>query len=310
MPCERSNSMCRDLSGRAPLREHCITSSAPSLRLPMRAERIPVNDGECGEWLYREITTDVHREKSEWAPIGVPAGLRERVGARSSRCTPPWRLSCNGPRRECAAIPRGARCSSTSGGLGPRHLPHDPLIFISKRKSRANGATLASGSDRSILLRTAHSRGMLGATRTNHSGASGDPPALHPLSRRRWRTRDRTPRCMRQHLSLQPGGGGRYRGTNRTTAYAESRLLSAAQYLGTEPGDRPIARMHIRVMVDAQGRPDLTTLRVTGLGAAENRTAIEQWINGATFRPAMRNGQPVSGLFETRFEVRVSVRRM
>ena len=79
---------------------------------------------------------------------------------------------------------------------------------------------------------------------------------------------------------------------------------------GPNPAERPVARMHIRVMIDSEGRPDLSTLRVTGLGAAENRNAIEQWISGATFRPAMRNGEAVSGLYETRLEVRVSVRRM
>lgn len=79
---------------------------------------------------------------------------------------------------------------------------------------------------------------------------------------------------------------------------------------GPNPADRPVARIRIQVMIDPQGRPDLNTLRVSGLGASENRLAIERWISSASFRPAMRNGQPVSGLYETRFEVRVSVRRL
>lgn len=37
--------------------------------------------------------------------------------------------------------------------------------------------------------------------------------------------------------------------------------------------------------------------------------AIERWLENATFRPATRNGQPVTGIYEASFEVRVSVRR-
>jgi hypothetical protein len=76
------------------------------------------------------------------------------------------------------------------------------------------------------------------------------------------------------------------------------------------PADRPIVRLRIRVMIDPLGRADVRTLKLTGLGAVENRLAIERWLEAVTFRPAMRNGQPVSGLYETRLEVRVSVRRL
>jgi hypothetical protein len=79
---------------------------------------------------------------------------------------------------------------------------------------------------------------------------------------------------------------------------------------GPNPAGRPSVRMRIQVLVDRLGRPDLKTLKLTGLGAAENRMAIERWIENATFRPAMRNGQPVSGLYETSLEVRVVVRRL
>jgi hypothetical protein len=74
-------------------------------------------------------------------------------------------------------------------------------------------------------------------------------------------------------------------------------------------GRAPI-RLRIEVLIDASGRPDMKTLKVTGVGAAENRAAIERWIEQAIFRPAQRNGQPVAGTYRTGFEVRIEARRM
>lgn len=93
------------------------------------------------------------------------------------------------------------------------------------------------------------------------------------------------------------------------------RMLSRGSFphlniTGPSPSGRPVARIHIRVMIDPSGRPEMTTLRVSGIGAGENRLAIERWIADANFRPAMRNGQPVRGLFEARMEARVTVRRI
>jgi hypothetical protein len=73
---------------------------------------------------------------------------------------------------------------------------------------------------------------------------------------------------------------------------------------------RPSARMRIEVLVNTDGRADVKTLKLTGLGAAENRMAIERWLESAFFRPAQRNGQSVSGIYRTNLEVRVVVRRL
>ena len=54
----------------------------------------------------------------------------------------------------------------------------------------------------------------------------------------------------------------------------------------------------------------MKTLKLTGIGAAENRAAIEQWIEQAVFRPAQRGGQPVAGTYRTGLEVRIETRRM
>ena len=75
------------------------------------------------------------------------------------------------------------------------------------------------------------------------------------------------------------------------------------------PAGRPSARIRIEVLVDTTGRADVKTMKLTGLGAPENRLAIEQWLQSSLFRPAMRNGRPVPGVYRTSFEVRVEVRR-
>jgi len=74
-------------------------------------------------------------------------------------------------------------------------------------------------------------------------------------------------------------------------------------------GRAPI-RLQIEVAIDSYGHPDMKTLKVTGMGAAENRQAIERWIEQAIFRPAHRGGQPVAGIYRTGIAVRIETRRM
>lgn len=68
----------------------------------------------------------------------------------------------------------------------------------------------------------------------------------------------------------------------------------------------PLPRLRVQVIVDSLGRADVSTLKLIGVGAgAENRAAIERWLGAVTFRPAMRNGKPVAGMFEVQLEVRI-----
>ncbi len=73
-------------------------------------------------------------------------------------------------------------------------------------------------------------------------------------------------------------------------------------------GGRPTVRIGIQVMVDSEGRADVRTLKLTGIVGTQDRIALERWLQTVTFRPAMRNGQPVSGLFKMTLAARV-VRR-
>lgn len=68
---------------------------------------------------------------------------------------------------------------------------------------------------------------------------------------------------------------------------------------------RPPVRVTIEVMIDSTGNPEMATLRLSGYGAVENRDALTNWIQQATFQPAYRNGQPVRGLYRTVVQARV-----
>lgn len=63
---------------------------------------------------------------------------------------------------------------------------------------------------------------------------------------------------------------------------------------GPPPEIREQVDIRIEVLIDAEGQPDLKTLRVTGLGSGSARSAIEEWIRSSTFKPAMQDGHPVS----------------
>ena len=75
----------------------------------------------------------------------------------------------------------------------------------------------------------------------------------------------------------------------------------------TASGRSPV-RVIIEVLIDSTGHPDMTTFKLTGFGAAENKDALTHWIEQAIFQPAHRDGQPVPGLYHTKLEARV-VRR-
>jgi hypothetical protein len=79
---------------------------------------------------------------------------------------------------------------------------------------------------------------------------------------------------------------------------------------GPPPEIREVVDLRYEVMVDAQGQPDLSTLKVTGKGSGTARNAIEDWIRNSTFKPGMLNGQPVPALYKGGLKTRFEVRRM
>ena len=77
--------------------------------------------------------------------------------------------------------------------------------------------------------------------------------------------------------------------------------------MSNSAGRSPV-RVTIEVMIDADGRPDMKTFKVTGFGAAENQDALARWIEQSSFQPARSGGQPVPGLYQAKLEARVVAR--
>jgi hypothetical protein len=104
-------------------------------------------------------------------------------------------------------------------------------------------------------------------------------------------------------------------GAKTSAAAVEApRMVSRGSYPalrinGAMPSGRSPVRLTLEVEVDESGRPDMSTLKLTGKGAGENRQAIQQWIAESVFRPGTRNGVPVRALLRMQLEANVQVRR-
>ena len=68
-------------------------------------------------------------------------------------------------------------------------------------------------------------------------------------------------------------------------------------------------RVDIRVMVDPNGRADISTLQMTGNALSDNRNAITEWLARSMFEPATTDGLPVRGEFRMTLKTKVSVQR-
>jgi hypothetical protein len=73
---------------------------------------------------------------------------------------------------------------------------------------------------------------------------------------------------------------------------------------GSSPEIREEVRLAIEVLIDADGNPDMRTLKVTGKGAGSAHAAIEDWIRGSAFTPGKRNGVAVSAVYKTGLETK------
>jgi hypothetical protein len=68
--------------------------------------------------------------------------------------------------------------------------------------------------------------------------------------------------------------------------------------------ERSQSLIELRVDIDAMGMPDMSTLRVTGPGASENRPEIVRWLESVKFEPARdAEGNAMPGEFRLRLSV-------
>ena len=73
---------------------------------------------------------------------------------------------------------------------------------------------------------------------------------------------------------------------------------------------RTALEVNIEVLIDEHGSPDMSTFKVTGIGAEDNRDALAHWIEQASFRPARHGYDAVPGIYHTSLAARVEVRRV
>ena len=64
---------------------------------------------------------------------------------------------------------------------------------------------------------------------------------------------------------------------------------------------RPTTIVDIEVKVNPDGTADMNTLKITGVGASDNRSAVTTWVQSLRFRPAMQDGVAVVGTYRTSF---------
>jgi len=95
------------------------------------------------------------------------------------------------------------------------------------------------------------------------------------------------------------------------SAATSSKIIPPERLRGGPPPEiREAVDLRIEVLIDADGQPDLRTLKVTGKGSGSHRGAIEDWVRTSVFKPAIQDGQPVAGLFHIGLKSTVQVRRM
>ena len=89
-----------------------------------------------------------------------------------------------------------------------------------------------------------------------------------------------------------------------------SRGVPPALRVPVTASGRASVRVTIEVLIDETGLPDMSTFKVTGIGAEDNRDALAHWIEQASFRPARHGYDAVPGIYHTSLAPRVEVRRV
>jgi hypothetical protein len=110
-------------------------------------------------------------------------------------------------------------------------------------------------------------------------------------------------------VACASAGAGKGSTTHR---FDPPEMISRDMYdlITASPGRLPTEmKVNYEVMIDETGRPDMSTFKVTGIGASTNRDGIYRWLERASYKPAREDGHPVAGLLRGRLEARIQVRR-
>lgn len=112
------------------------------------------------------------------------------------------------------------------------------------------------------------------------------------------------PACSQGHVAASPVGATPPRMTS--TLHPQ---LAPLDNLSAAALRDAVMQVEIAVMVDADGRPDMSTLKLAGNATSNNRTAITEWIANSTYEPGRRDGVPVRSEFRSTLKTKVEVRR-
>jgi hypothetical protein len=102
------------------------------------------------------------------------------------------------------------------------------------------------------------------------------------------------------------------RGGAESTRITPPKILNTSNWpeLVAPSRERGEFRVDISVMVDPDGRPDMTSFKLRGNALSENRNALTDWIARSVFEPAKADGVPVRSEYKMSLKARLSVRRM
>jgi hypothetical protein len=103
--------------------------------------------------------------------------------------------------------------------------------------------------------------------------------------------------------SCASGGGSRAasepdQGPRRITSDALPPIMVA----GPSPTQGPPTLLSIDVEVDENGSPDMSTFRISGPAASENRDRLADWMQRQRFAPATKEGVPIRSHFKMRLK--------
>jgi hypothetical protein len=76
------------------------------------------------------------------------------------------------------------------------------------------------------------------------------------------------------------------------------------RFSGSSSTGSPISAT-IEVVVDSTGVPIMSTFKVHGQTGNENHEAFYRYIQSSTFQPALRDGQPVEGVYRELLQFRL-----
>lgn len=107
-----------------------------------------------------------------------------------------------------------------------------------------------------------------------------------------------------------PSAGSTADGATARASAPKRRSTLAHPELTFPRGSTGELRVDIAVMVDPNGTPDMSTLKLTGNVLSDNREAVARWISQSTFDPAVANGVPVRAEYRTSIRAKTVIRQM